>query len=113
MTAAQDGPSRLRIGLALVAAGLVVGLLVAVVATITGASLCSAAQSGTSCYQLTRTLSIRTGLVAGAMTVVILLLFAGLLRMVARDEEDRAERAMEDYLADRERAARAPRPAEK
>jgi hypothetical protein len=75
---------------------------VAVAATATGAALCSAGQSGTSCYELTRTLAVRTGLVAGGMTVLILLLFAGLFRMMARDEEDRAERAMEEYLAERE-----------
>lgn len=45
------------------------------------------------CLALTRTYSVRVGLVAGAVTVMMLLMVAGLLRMAAQDEARRAEAA--------------------
>jgi cytochrome bd-type quinol oxidase subunit 2 len=89
--------------LILVSAGLLVGLVVATASVLTGASLCQAGNAGVECYELTRTLAIRTGLVAGVATVVMGLLVAGLAKMLAQDEKQRAERAMEAYLASRGR----------
>lgn len=45
------------------------------------------------CLELARMFAVRTGLVAGVATVVMLLLVAGLLKMVAHDEARRAEPA--------------------
>jgi hypothetical protein len=45
------------------------------------------------CLALTRTYSLRVGVVAGAVTVLMLLTVAGLLRMAAQDEARRAEAA--------------------
>lgn len=95
--------SRLRLAVLLFAAGLLVGLVVATASVITGASLCEAGGAGVECYELTRTLAIRTGLVAGVVTVIMGLLVAGLAKMLSQDEKQRAERAMEAYLASRGR----------
>jgi hypothetical protein len=92
----------------LVAAGLLVGLVVATASVITGASLCEAGGSGVECYELTRTLAIRTGFVAGVVTVMMGLLVAGLARMLSQNEKDRAQRAMEAHLARRERPSEGP-----
>jgi hypothetical protein len=96
-----------RIVVLLLGAGLVVGLVVATASVITGASLCEAGGTGPGCYTLTRTLAIRTGLVAGVVTAIMGLLVSGLAKMLSQDEQQRAERAMEDYLASR---GREPRP---
>jgi hypothetical protein len=92
----------------LVAAGLLVGLVVATASVITGASLCEAGGSGVECYELTRTLAIRTGFVAGVVTVLMGLLVAGLAKMLSQDEKDRAQRAMEAHLARRGRPSEEP-----
>jgi hypothetical protein len=86
----------------LVGAGLLVGLVVATASVITGASLCEAGGSDLECYELTRTLAVRTGFVAGVVTVIMGLLVAGLAKMLSQNERDRAERAMEAHLARRE-----------
>ena len=61
-----------------------------------------AGRSGVDCYELTRTLAIRTGFVAGAATVLMGLVVAGLSTMLRQNERQRAERAMEAYLSSRE-----------
>ncbi|MGH2724304.1 MAG: hypothetical protein ACRDI0_08565 [Actinomycetota bacterium] len=85
----------------LVAMGLVVGLVVAFASSLTGRSLCGVGEAGRECLELTRTLAIRTGAVAGVATVVMGLVAAGLLRMLSQGERQRAERAREAYLASR------------
>ena len=80
---------------------MVVGLVVGVAASLTGASICGAGEEGLQCYELSRTLSIRVGVVSGLMAVLMVLVVAGLLRMLSQDDHDRAERAMEAYLASR------------
>jgi hypothetical protein len=98
--------SKARVALLLVGAGTLVGLVVATASVLTGASLCEAGGTGVECYRLTRTLAIRTGFVAGGMTVLMGLLVAGLAKMLSQNEQERAERAMEAYLASRERASK-------
>jgi len=83
----------------LVAMGLVVGGVVGFAASLAGQSLCGVGEAGRECLELTRTLAIRTGAVAGVATVVMGLLAAGLLRMLSQGEKHRAERAREAYLA--------------
>jgi ABC-type proline/glycine betaine transport system permease subunit len=94
---------RYRLALLLISAGLLVGLVVATASVLTGASLCEAGGTGVECYELTRTLAIRTGVVAGVVTVIMGLLVAGLAKMLSQDEKQRAEQAMEAYLASRGR----------
>ncbi len=72
--------------------GAVVGLVVAAASVSAGNAGCGAAP-GEECLALARMLAIRTGLVAGIATVVMLLVVAGLLKMVAHDEARRAEPA--------------------
>ena len=90
-----------RLIILLSAAGLLVGIVVATASVLTGASLCEAGGTGVECYELTRTLAIRTGVVAGVVTVLMGLLVAGLAKMLSEDERQRAERAMERYLRER------------
>jgi hypothetical protein len=85
----------------LAAAGLLVGMVVATASVLTGASLCEAGGTGVGCYELTRTLAIRTGIVAGVVTVLMGLLVAGLAKMLSQDEKQRAELAMEAYRRQR------------
>jgi hypothetical protein len=79
----------------------VVGLVVGVAASLTGASICGAGEEGLRCHELSRTLSIRVGVVAGLMAILMVLVVAGLLKMLSQDDHDRAERAMEAYRASR------------
>ncbi|HEX6207912.1 MAG TPA: hypothetical protein VF058_06075 [Actinomycetota bacterium] len=72
--------------------GAVVGLVVAAVAIGAGNDGCGAS-AREECFELARMLAIRTGLVAGIATMVMLLLVAGLLKMVAHDEARRTEPA--------------------
>ncbi len=85
----------------LVALGSLVGLVVAIVSVAAGASLCGAGEGSVGCYELTRTLAIRTGVLAGLATVIMGALVAGLLRMLSQGERDAAERAREQFLAAR------------
>lgn len=96
--------SRGKLTATLVAAGLVVGIVVGTVASVAGTSICGAGEAGSRCYELTRTLAIRVGVVAGLMAVLMVLVVAGLLKMLSQDDRDRAERAMEAYLASRDRS---------
>lgn len=57
----------------------------------TGALMCRFDTVG-ACHTLVRTLSVRVGIVAGGMAVLMMLLVAGLLRMSAEDEERREVR---------------------
>lgn len=82
-------------------AGLVVGSVVGTVASVAGTSICGAGEAGGRCYELTRTLALRVGVVAGLMAMLMVLLVAGLLRMISQQDRDRADRAMETYLASR------------
>lgn len=100
--------SKARLALLLAAAGALVGLVVATASVLTGASLCEAGGTGLECYRLTRTLAVRTGLVAGVVTVLMGLLMAGLARMLSQNEKQRAERAREAYLASRDRPSEEP-----
>jgi hypothetical protein len=76
--------------------------VVAAVASAAGTSLCGAGEAGGQCYELTRKLAIRVGVVSGLMAVLMLLIVAGLLRMLTQQDKDRAEKAMEAYLASRD-----------
>ena len=71
-------------------------------ASAAGTSLCGAGEAGGQCYELTRKLAIRVGVVSGLMAVLMLLIVAGLLRMLTQQDKDRAEKAMEAYLASRD-----------
>jgi hypothetical protein len=90
-----------------VAAGLLVGALVAAVSVATAVPFCGPGLPGEECRALVVTLARRAGLVAGAATVFMVLLAAGLIRMLTQDDRDRAQRAMEAY-----RSSRESRPAE-
>ena len=94
--------SRLKLALVLVASGLLVGALVAAVSVATAAPFCSSGISGADCRDLVATLARRAGLVAGGATVLMVLLAAGLVKMLNQDDRDRAERAMEAYRTARE-----------
>jgi hypothetical protein len=83
----------------LLGAGVVVGGAVAALASLTGTTQCVGIDAEQDCYDLVRTLSLRAGLIAGLMTVVMILLVAGLLRMLSQEDRQRAERAMEAYRA--------------
>lgn len=72
--------------------GTVVGLVVAAVAISAGNQGCGSG-AREECFELARMLAIRTGLVAGIATMVMVLVVAGLLKMVAHDEARRAEPA--------------------
>jgi hypothetical protein len=89
--------SRTRFAAILLAAGVIVGGAVASMASLTGTTLCGTGDAGRECYELVRTLALRAGLIAGIMTVVMVLLVAGLLRMLSQEDRQRAERAMESY----------------
>ena len=85
--------SKTRIALLLAVAGLAVALLVSRVAGAGAAARCDIEASA--CLDLARTLSLRAGLFAGGLTVVMLLLVAGLGRMAVLDEQQRVARARE------------------
>jgi hypothetical protein len=70
----------------------VVGLVVAAASVAAGNDGCGAAPRE-ECLELARMFAVRTGLVAGVATVVMLLVVAGLLKMVAHDEARRVEPA--------------------
>jgi hypothetical protein len=91
--------SRTRFAAMLLGAGVIVGGAVASLASLTGTTLCGTGDAGRECYDLVRTLAVRAGLIAGLMTVVMILLVAGLLRMLSQEDHQRAERAMESYRA--------------
>ena len=84
----------------LVTAGLLIGALVAAVSVGTAAPLCPG-NGGEDCRDLVVTLARRSGLVAGVATVFMAFLAAGLMRMLAQDDRDRATAAMEAYRASR------------
>jgi hypothetical protein len=90
---------RLRLALILVASGLLVGALVAAVSVATAAPFCSSGVAGADCRELVATLAQRAGIVAGGAAVLMVLLAAGLLKMLDQDDVNRAERAMEAYRA--------------
>lgn len=79
------------------------GALVATVSVLTAVPFCAGGVEGEECRGLVVTLARRAGVVAGAATVLMLLLAAGLLKMLMQQDRDRAERAMEAYLAARDR----------
>ena len=108
MTESRAG-SRVKLALVLVAGGLLVGTLVSAVSVATAAPFCTSGAAGTDCRDLVVTLARRAGLVAGGAAVMMVLLAAGLMRMLKQDDHERAERAMEAYRSARERA----RPAER
>jgi len=83
----------------MVTSALLVGTLVAAVSVGTAAPFCSGGAGAEPCRELVVTLARRAGLVAGAATVVMVLLAAGLLRMLAQDDSHRAQLAMEAYRA--------------
>ena len=95
--------SRVKLSLVLIASGLLVGALVAAVSVTTAAPFCSSGVAGADCRDLVATLARRAGLVAGGATVLMVLLAAGLVKMLSQDDRDRAERAMEAYRASKER----------
>ena len=94
--------SPLKLSLLLIASGLLVGALVSAVSVATAAPFCSSGVSGADCRDLVATLARRAGLVAGGATVIMVLLAAGLVKMLNQEDRDRAERAMEAYRASKE-----------
>ncbi|HYU58141.1 MAG TPA: hypothetical protein VEO00_08845 [Actinomycetota bacterium] len=95
-------PSLLRRVLALVAFGLLAGGVVATGASLVSRDLCGdevGAAAVRACDDLVRTLSIRTGLLAGVVSVLMGLLVLGLIRTARQDEEDRRIRRREDLEA--------------
>ena len=94
---------RLKLGLVLLASGLLVGALVAAVSVATAAPFCSSGIAGADCRDLVVTLARRAGLVAGGAAVIMVLVAAGLARMLKQEDHERAERAMEAYRAAKER----------
>lgn len=96
MTSRSTG-SRWKLALVLAASGMLVAAVVAAVSVATAAPFCSAGIGGADCRELVATLARRAGLMAGGATVIMVLLAAGLLKMLDQDDHDRAERAMEAY----------------
>jgi hypothetical protein len=92
-------PQVLKLVAILAASGLLVGALVAAVSVGTAAPFCPSGPSGAECQTLVVTLARRAGLVAGAAAVLMVLIAAGLVRMLSQDDRQRAERAMEAYRA--------------
>jgi hypothetical protein len=92
-----------KLALLLVAAGLLVGTLVAAVSVATAAPFCGSGIEAEECRGLVVTLARRAGLVAGAAAVLMVLLAAGLIRTLSQRDRDRAERAMEAYRTSRGR----------
>jgi hypothetical protein len=90
----------------LLASGLLVGALVAAVSAATAAPFCSSGVAGADCRDLVATLAQRAGIVAGGAAVLMVLLAAGLVKMLAQDDLARAERAMEAYRASADREDR-------
>jgi hypothetical protein len=86
-----------KLGLILVAAGLLVGALVAAVSVATAVPFCGPGVAGDRCRELVVSLARRAGLVAGAATLLMVLVAAGLVRMLVQNDRDRAVRAMEAY----------------
>jgi hypothetical protein len=95
----------LKLTALLAASGLLVGALVAAVSVGTSAPFCGEGLSGDECRALVVTLARRAGMVAGAAAVLMVLVAAGLLKMLSQDDRQRAERAMEAYRASQEAAA--------
>jgi hypothetical protein len=93
--------SPLKVAALLVASGLLVAALVSAVSVGTAAPSCPGGLGGEECRGLIVTLARRAGLVAGGAAVLMFLLAAGLVRMLAQDDRDRAELAMEAYRASR------------
>lgn len=86
--------SRVRLAAIVLVVGLLTGIVVAGLAAGTGALACRSDPAG-ECHALTQTLAVRVGLVTGAATIMMLLVVAGLLRMVVQDEERRLTIARE------------------
>lgn len=80
--------SRTKFVAALTLIGVLAGAVVAAASAATGGIACRGG-SAEECLDLARTLALRVGLVTGLVTVLMLLLVAGLLRMVVQDEERR------------------------
>jgi hypothetical protein len=84
-------------------AGVTVGAAVTAMAAFFGVASCSESDVlapvdvGSGCEDLVRTLSIRTGAVAGVATMLFIMLAVGLLKTAFRREEDRHVRAVERY----------------
>jgi hypothetical protein len=97
-----------KLALLLVAAGLLVGALVAAVSVATALPFCGSGVEGDECRGLVVTLARRAGMVAGAAAVLMVLLAAGLIRTLTQTDRDRAQRAMEAHRA----ATREGRPVE-
>lgn len=77
---------------AVAAFGALVAALVTRASSGVGSGMCRD-QLARECLALTRTYSFRVGLVVGGMAVLMLLMVAGLLRMVALDEARRGDPA--------------------
>ena len=91
-------PSLLRRAASFVVFGVLVGGVVAAGASTLARDLCGeevGAAAVRACDDLVRTFSIRTGLLAGAVSVVMGLLVLGLIRTARQDEEDRRIRRRE------------------
>ncbi len=95
--------SPIRVAAVLIAFGTFVGGTVAVLSVATAAPLCWPGSAGDECRALVSTLGRRAGVLAGVTTILMSLVAAGLLRMVAQDDRDRAQRAMDAYRLARER----------
>ncbi len=80
---------------ALVLAAVIVGCLVAAASLAGGRPECAAGIGGDACRALVEKLSSRAGILAGASTILMVLLVAGLRTMILPEDRNRAERARE------------------
>jgi hypothetical protein len=85
----------LRVAIPLVAGGLIVGVVVSLMAASIGLASCGPREIfvpldvGPDCQGLVRSMAVRTGAAAGTVTAFFMLFSMGLVRTVARMEEDR------------------------
>lgn len=91
----RRGRRALRVAIPLVAGALVVGVVVSLMAASIGLASCGPREIfvpldvGPNCQDLVRSMAVRTGAAAGAVTAFFMLFSMGLVRTVARMEEDR------------------------
>ena len=80
--------SRAGLGATVVAIGALVGAIVAFTSVGAGLEVCG---TDPHCADLARSFALRTGLLVGAVTILMQLTVAGMLRMVVLEERRRVE----------------------
>lgn len=86
-----------RVWLGAAAIAILVGLATA--ASSAGVGTFSCSHEGTiECLQLVQLLARRVGVVSGAMTMIILMSTVGMLRMLAIDDQQRAQDARDAFV---------------